>query len=165
MRHTTAARLPARRLALRLLCAGTVLLAAALAVKPAQAGMAVLSDAELAQVNGRAAAPAADPRALPLPGVGALLNLLSPEQMKPTLLDRAAFEAALAARGMGPLPAELYAGQPVTQLSVEAAPRTLTLEAGALFIPAGLPYHGGSFGTVTITNFDARGTTLWVWHR
>jgi hypothetical protein len=155
--------------ALRLAAASLLLAGGALlAVKPAHAALATLDDVELSQVNGRAAPPwsaqqrHAQTDALPL--FGGLLSLFTPEQLKLNLLDRAGFEAALAARGMNALPDALYDGRPVLQLAIDAPPVNLQMEAGRFLLQNfGLTYLGPSFGTINITSLDARGTTLWIW--
>lgn len=151
-------------LAASLLLAG----AALLAMKPAHAALAPLDDMELAQVNGRATPPWAPQRnvqkleALPL--LRGLTSLFTPAQLQLNLLDRAGFEAALAAHGMGALPAPLYDGRPVVQLAIDAPPVSLQMDAAQFLLQNfGLTYQGPSFGTINISNLDARGTTLWIW--
>jgi hypothetical protein len=156
--------------AFRLAAASLLLAGAALLTpRPAQAALSALDDAQLAQVNGRAAPPWQVPahdrdRAATLPVASGLLGLFMPAQVQATVLDRAGFEAAWAARGFAALPESLYDGRPVTQWAVDAPPVNLQMEAGRFLLSTvGLDYQGPSFGTVTITRLDARGTTLWVW--
>ncbi|MFZ5546891.1 MAG: hypothetical protein ACOZJZ_25360 [Pseudomonadota bacterium] len=165
MRHRHTAAVPTH--ALRLLGASLLLAGGALAVQPARAGLSPLSDVELAQVSGRAAAPMqqqkTEQNSARLPLLGSLLALFAPEHLHTSTLDRAAFEAALAAHGAQPLPRPLYDGGPVTQIVIDAPPVSTRFEAGALLSTFGVDYQGRSFGSISITNLDARGTTLWVW--
>jgi hypothetical protein len=59
-----------------------------------------------------------------------------------------------------------YHGESVAQTVVDARPVSFTFTfSDVLGATTGLQYSSGgaSFGTFTMTNFDARGTTLWVW--
>jgi hypothetical protein len=82
-----------------------------------------------------------------------------------TLLSPAQFAAALASVGLAPSMFPDYAGQPVAQTVVDARPVTFSFDLSAVLqASTGLQYSGGSsLGLVTMNNFDARGTTLWVW--
>ena len=81
----------------------------------------------------------------------------------PQLLDAAQFAAAL--QGTGWTPAMLgYDGQPVSQIKVDAPPVTFSFDLAQVFQTVGVSYHGPSMGTITMSEFDARGTTIWVWH-
>ncbi|MED5620944.1 hypothetical protein [Ideonella sp. BN130291] len=166
MRRNTPTRLAVRpdiRSAFTRLCALAVLAAAALHAAPARAALSPLDDTQLSEMRGQARDEQRDNRPPALPVVGGLLRLLPADHLHLSVLDRAAFEAALAEHGMAPLAAGLYDGRPVTQISVDGAPVNASFEAGALLAPLGVHYQGPSMGTIQINGFDARGTTLWVW--
>jgi hypothetical protein len=82
-----------------------------------------------------------------------------------TLLTPAQFAAALESAGLAPSMFPDYAGQPVAQTVVDARPVTFSFDlAAVLQATTGLQYAGGaSMGTITMKDFDARGTTIWVW--
>ena len=82
-----------------------------------------------------------------------------------TLLNPAQFAAALDSVGLVPSMFPDYAGQPVSQTVVDARPVTFSFDLSAVLqATTGLQYtSGSSMGLVTMNNFDARGTTLWVW--
>lgn len=82
-----------------------------------------------------------------------------------TLLAPAQFAAALEAAGLSPSMFPDYAGQPVAQTVVDAKPVTFSFNlSDVLLSTTGLQYAGGaSMGTITMKDFDARGTTIWVW--
>ena len=88
----------------------------------------------------------------------------------PTLLTPAQFAVAMQAAGV--LTFADYAGQPVAQTVVDARPVTFSFNfSDVLQATTGLQSSGGSsagagpsLGTITLKDFDARGTTLWVWH-
>ena len=82
-----------------------------------------------------------------------------------TLLTPAQFAAALDSVGLAPTMFADYAGQPVAQTIVDARPVTFSFDLSAVLqATTGLQYtSGSSLGTITLNNFDARGTTLWVW--
>jgi hypothetical protein len=82
-----------------------------------------------------------------------------------TLLTPAQFAAALDSAGLAPSMFADYAGQPVTQTVVDAKPVTFSFDlSNVLQATTGLQYSGGaSMGTITLKDFDARGTTIWVW--
>jgi hypothetical protein len=85
-----------------------------------------------------------------------------------TLLTPTQFASALEGVGVAPAMFPDYAGQPVAQTVVDARPVTFSFNAsdivqattGAAFNAA----PGTSLGTITLKDFDARGTTIWVWH-
>ncbi len=83
-----------------------------------------------------------------------------------TLLTPAQFTAALASEGLSPSIFPDYAGQPVAQTVVDAKPVTFSFNLSDVLQSAtGLHYSSGaSMGTITMKDFDARGTTIWVWH-
>ena len=82
------------------------------------------------------------------------------------LLTPAQFAAALQGVGLTLAMFPDYAGQPVAQTVVDARPVTFSFDLSAVLqATTGLQYSsGGSLGTITLKDFDARGTTLWVWH-
>ena len=88
----------------------------------------------------------------------------------PTSLTPAEFSAALASAGLSPSTFSDYAGQSVSQTVVDAKPVTFSFNVSdVLQSTTGLPYSSGggsgpSLGTITLKDFDARGTTIWVWH-
>ena len=82
-----------------------------------------------------------------------------------TLLTSAQFAAALEGVGLTPSMFPDYVGQPVAQTVVDARPVTFSFDLSAVLqATTGLQYTGGSsMGTITMKDFDARGTTIWVW--
>jgi hypothetical protein len=82
-----------------------------------------------------------------------------------TLLTPAQFATALEVTGFTPAMLADYAGQPVAQTVVDAKPVTFSFDLSAMLqATTGLQYNSGpSMGTITMKDFDARGTTLWVW--
>ena len=82
-----------------------------------------------------------------------------------TLLTSAQFAAALDSAGLAPTMFADYAGQPVAQTVVDAKPVTFSFDlSNVLLANTGLQYSSSaSMGTITMNNFDARGTTIWVW--
>jgi len=89
----------------------------------------------------------------------------------PTLLTPAQFASALQAVGATPSMFADYSGQPVAQTVVDAKPVTFSFNfADMLQTTSGLQVgsaaggSGPSMGTITLKDFDARGTTIWVWH-
>ncbi|MCK9688516.1 hypothetical protein [Scleromatobacter humisilvae] len=83
-----------------------------------------------------------------------------------TLLTPSEFSAALAGVGLTPSMLSDYAGQTVSQTVVDAKPVTFSFNiSDVLQSTTGLQYNSGpSMGTITLKDFDARGTTIWVWH-
>jgi len=81
-----------------------------------------------------------------------------------TLLTSAQFAAALGGAGLSLDNVPDYRGQPVVQTVVDARPVTFSFTfSDVLQSTTGLQYTGGpSLGTFTMNNFDARGTTFWV---
>ena len=81
-----------------------------------------------------------------------------------TLLTPAQFAASLEAAGLSPSMFPDYTGQPVAQTVVDAKPVTFSFNlSDVLLATTGLQYSGGaSMGTITLKDFDARGTTIWV---
>ena len=83
-----------------------------------------------------------------------------------TLLTPAQFATALDSVGLAPSMFPDYTGQPVAQTVVDAKPVTFSFDLSAVLqATTGLQYSSGaSMGTITLKDFDARGTTIWVWH-
>ncbi len=85
-----------------------------------------------------------------------------------TLLTPAQFAGALETVGLTPAMFADYAGQPVAQTVVDAKPVTFSFDVSdVLQATTGLKLAntgGASMGTITLKDFDARGTTIWVWH-
>ena len=84
-----------------------------------------------------------------------------------TLLTPAQFAAALGNAGLSLDAMPDYHGEFVAQTVVDAKPVSFSFTfSDVLSATTGLQYNSGSasFGTFTMTNFDARGTTLWIWH-
>jgi hypothetical protein len=88
----------------------------------------------------------------------------------PSLLTPAQFAAAMQAAGVASFAD--YAGQPVAQSVVDARPVTFSFNfSDVLQSTTGLQYASGgssanagpSLGTITLKDFDARGTVIWVW--
>ncbi|HYP31203.1 MAG TPA: hypothetical protein VES00_05010 [Burkholderiaceae bacterium] len=82
-----------------------------------------------------------------------------------TLLTPEQFATALQGAGLTPSMLADYAGQPVAQIVVDAKPVTFSFNfSDILQSTTGLQVNGGpSMGTITLKDFDARGTTIWVW--
>ena len=78
-------------------------------------------------------------------------------------LSPAQFAAALAASGYTTAMVPGYDGQPVAQTKVDAPPVTFSFNVSDLIPGVNGTLKGPSMGMITLTNFDARGTTLWVW--
>jgi len=83
-----------------------------------------------------------------------------------TLLTPAQFATALDGVGLSPALFPDYQGQPVSQTVVDAKPVTFSFNlSDVLQGTTGLQFNSGaSMGTITLKDFDARGTTIWVWH-
>jgi hypothetical protein len=82
------------------------------------------------------------------------------------LLTPTQFAASLESAGLSLAQMPDYDGEPVAQTVVDAKPVTFSFSmSDVLRATTGLQYNSGSasFGTFTMNNFDARGTTLWVW--
>ena len=86
-----------------------------------------------------------------------------------TLLTPTQFATALEGVGLSPALFPDYQGQPVAQTVVDAKPVTFSFSlSDVLQATTGLQFNSGaagpSMGTITLKDFDARGTTIWVWH-
>ena len=83
-----------------------------------------------------------------------------------TLLTPEQFAASLASLGLSLNAMPDYHGESVLQTVVDARPVTFSFTlSDVLGTTTGLQFNSGgaSFGTFTMNNFDARGTTIWVW--
>jgi hypothetical protein len=83
-----------------------------------------------------------------------------------TLLTPTQFAASLESAGLSLSMMPDYDGEPVAQTVVDARPVTFSFNLSeVLRATTGLQFNGNgaSFGTFTMNNFDARGSTLWVW--
>ncbi len=81
-----------------------------------------------------------------------------------TQLTQAGFASALEASGYSLAMIGGYDGQPVAQLKVDAKPVTFSFDlADVLKATTGLAVSGPSMGTITLKDFDARGTTIYTW--
>jgi hypothetical protein len=146
------------------LCAAAAILAAG----AAQATPQALDDAQMSAVRGAdgsilaGVAPASAGSRNPFSaGLAAAFS----SSTGATLLNPAQFAAALDSVGLAPSMFPDYAGQPVAQTVVDARPVTFSFDLSAVLqATTGLRHAGGSsMGLVTMNDFDARGTTLWVW--
>lgn len=149
--------------------ASAALLGAAFLALSAPAAQAVprpLADAEMSAVRG------ADGTILAgLTGSGDSSNNLSnglaaafSSSTGTTQLDAAGFASALQAAGYSLSMIPGYDGQTVAQLRVDAKPVTFSFDlSDVLKATTGLSVSGPSMGTITMKDFDARGTTIWTW--
>jgi hypothetical protein len=128
-----------------------------------EAGMRRLSDAELAQVSGQATPPTATPGltapALPNAATEGLARGLQAE-----LLDRPAFLAALAARGVASLPESIYRDAAGLQLAFHGDPVSFEISLADLLGAAANGRVNASLGQLTVRALDMRGSTLWTWN-
>lgn len=73
------------------------------------------------------------------------------------------FVSTMAAAGVT-LPADVYDGRPVTEVTLESKPITTTFKVSQFISAiAGVKYDAPAMGTITVKNFDAGGTRMWVW--
>ena len=128
-----------------------------------------LADAELSSVRGADGSIAAAIEAAPSTAQNAFSSGLASafaSSTGSTLLTPAQFAAALDSAGLSLDAMPDYHGETVAQTVVDAKPVSFSFTfSDVLRSTTGLQYNGGgaSFGTFTMNNFDARGTTLWVW--
>ena len=128
-----------------------------------------LSDAEMSAVrgaDGSIVAAVQTSSSNPQNALTSGLNAAFSSSTGATLLAPAQFAAALEGAGLSPATFADYAGQPVAQTVVDARPATFSFNVSdVLQSTTGLQYNSGpSMGTITLKDFDARGTTIWVWH-
>jgi len=149
------------------LVAIAVLAMAAVFSSPSQAAPRPLSEPEMSAVRGADGSAFAG---VPAQGTAnSFANGLAAAFTSSTgaaVLDAAGFGSALRAAGW-PAGVTLpgYDGQPVLQTRVDAPPVSFSVDLSAVLqAGTGLAYNGPSMGTITMRDFDARGTTLWVWH-
>jgi len=148
------------------LVATAILVIAAVFSSPSQAASRPLSEFEMSQVRGADGSI----KVTVNPPSGVATNRLEiglaqafASSTGPALLDAAQFAAALPA---GVRFAD-YQGQPVGEVKVDAPPTSFSFSMSDLLQSAtGTGGHltGPSMGTFTMNGFDARGTTLFVWH-
>ena len=130
-----------------------------------------LSEAEMSAVRGADGSilagvqtPASNPQNAFSSGLAAAFS----SSTGSTLLTPAQFAGALETVGLTPAMFADYAGQPVAQTVVDAKPVTFSFDVSdVLQATTGLKLAntgGASMGTITLKDFDARGTTIWVWH-
>lgn len=148
-----------------------VLAGATLVFSAAQAAPRPLSDAQMSDVRGADGSILAGVQAAAPTSQDALTSGLAAafsSSTGATLLGPAQFAAALQAVNLAPAMFADYVGQPVAQTVVDARPVTFSFDVSdVLQASTGLKLAnsgGASMGTITLRDFDARGTTLWVWH-
>jgi hypothetical protein len=146
-----------------LLCAGLFAAMASAAPRP-------LNDDEMSRVRGADGSILAGlhPTSSSTPGnpFSAGLAAAFSSSTGATLLTPAEFAASLDAHGLTLANMPDYNGEPVAQTLVDAKPVTFSFDlSDVLKATTGLQYNanGASLGTITMNNFDARGTTIWVW--
>jgi hypothetical protein len=149
--------------------AALALLAAGLIPPSATATPRPLAESELSEVRG------ADGSILPGLQGGAASGSGNPfssglaaafaSSTGPAVLNASQFASQLAGMGLSLDMMPGYRGEPAAQTVVDAPPVTFSFNlSDVLRAGTGLAYNGGaSMGTFTMTNFDARGTTIWVW--
>ncbi|MBT9493634.1 MAG: hypothetical protein IV107_15110 [Paucibacter sp.] len=142
----------------------SLLLAAAAMVyaNSALAAPQALGDEEMRSVNGGAqASPLLAASLGALPGLLLATDKLSADKSK---LSPAEFAAAIQAAGLSGALQSGYDGQGGSQISLSANSK-LNLQGGvAELLSAGAYNSGNSMGSIAISNLDAGGTRLLVWH-
>lgn len=144
----------------------SLLLAAAAMVyaSSALAAPQALGDEEMRSMNGGAqASPLLAASLGALPG---LLNVLATDKLSAdkSKLSPAEFAAAIQAAGLSGALQSGYDGQGGSQISLSANSK-LNLQGGvAELLSAGAYNSGNSMGSIAISNLDAGGTRLLVWH-
>jgi len=146
------------------------LLLASLASSLAAATPQPLAEAELSEVRGADGSilagllPAPSPSNAQNPFTAGLTAAFA-SSTGATLLTPEQFATALQPSGLTPAMLPDYAGQTVAQTVVDAKPVSFSFNfADVLQATTGLKYDSGaSMGTITLKDFDARGTTIWVW--
>ena len=147
-----------------------VLAVAALSAGAPHAAPRPLSDAEMSTVrgaDGSILAGVQSPSSSPQNALGSGLAAAFSSSTGATLLTPTQFATSLEAVGLTPAMFPDYAGQPVSQTVVDARPVTFSFDiSDVLQATTGLKLSnaGPSMGTITLRDFDARGTTIWVWH-
>lgn len=80
------------------------------------------------------------------------------------VLTREEFLATMAASGVNNLPTEVYNGQTVSEVTLPSNPISRTMNLSQFISNmTGVKYDAPKMGTISIQNFDAGGTRLWVW--
>jgi hypothetical protein len=150
--------------ALRATCALTLAL---LFARAADAAPQPLNDAEMSAVRGADGSIVAGLQPTASGAPNALTSGLAAafaSSTGPTLLTPAEFAASVEASGYSLAQVPGYAGEPVAQIRVDARPVTFSFDlSDVLRSSTGLAYNGPSMGTITLKDFDARGTTIWTW--
>lgn len=125
-----------------------------------------LDEAEMRAVNGGAQATGL-PVALLGAGLPGLLNLLGEGKLsgEKTKLSAAEFGAAMQAAGLGTALQTGYDGQGGSQIKLGTGNLSAQAELGD-FLAAGAGSYqaGGSMGSIAISNLNAGGTRLMIWH-
>ncbi|MCV2356688.1 hypothetical protein LNV09_21315 [Paucibacter sp. B2R-40] len=152
----------AKSLTRKLLLAAAAIACAA----PALAAPRALGDEEMRSVNGgtQAAPLLAMSLGVTLP---ALLELLGSDRLAATKskLSPAEFAAAIQAAGLSGALQSGYDGQGGSQVSLGSAKLNLQNNLADVLTAGAGPYSGAnSMGSVAISNLDAGGTRLLVWH-
>ena len=79
-------------------------------------------------------------------------------------LTKEEFLATMAAAGVTDLPPDVYDGRAVSEVTLPSRPQTTTIKLSQFISQmTGVKYDAPGMGTITIKNFDAGGTRLWVW--
>ncbi len=164
--------MPCRYTPFQAFAATCALLSASVFSVSSQATPRPLSDAEMSTVRGADGSILAGVQPSSSNSQNALSNGLSAafsSSTGATLLTPVQFTSALAGVGLSPAIFPDYAGQPVAQTVVDAKPVTFSFNVSDILqSTTGLQYSSGaggaSMGTITLKDFDARGTTIWVWH-
>jgi len=151
--------------------AACAMLASTLFAAVAHAAPRPLADAEMSAVRGADGSILAGLQTtasnMPANPLSAGLAAAFSSSTGATLLTPAEFAAALDAHGLTLANMPDYDGEPVAQTVVDAKPMTFSFDlSDVLKAATGLQYNGNgaSLGTITMNNFDARGTTIWIWH-
>lgn len=91
-----------------------------------------------------------------------LMQEVSSKSVK--VLSRDEFVATMAASGVT-LSAAVYDGRAVTEVTLPSHPVTSTFKVSDLISSmTGVKYNAPGMGNITVQNFDAGGTRLWVWN-
>lgn len=146
----------------------TLLLAAtALAcASPALAAPQALGDEDMRSVHGGAQASTL-PSVLANTGLAGLLNVLGSDKLaaEKSKLSPAEFVAAMQTAGLSGALQSGYDGQGGSQINLGAGKLTAQIGMAELLSPGAVNYNSSnSMGSIAISNLDASGTRLLVWH-
>jgi hypothetical protein len=125
-----------------------------------------LGDEEMRSVNGGAQASAL-PSVLANTGLSGLLNVPGSDKLaaEKSKLSPAEFVAAMQTAGLSGALQSGYDGQGGSQINISAGKLNAQLGMAELLSPGAGNYNSGnSMGQVAISNLDASGTRLLVWH-